>query len=150
MAEKTTPRKKPFSHQQATLTIVFALVACFAFLSYQATLFPMVVTWEGHRYFLLSELFRPEILKSGNFFERFDFYKAPLYPASLRAAFVVFGESADAVISLHLIFRFLSVVLLSACVQRLAGTAAAIWSILLLSLSPVILSYQHTLLAESS
>ena len=142
-AEAVTARRResPIFSRGFGLALVFS----FLFHVLHGVALPLVVPWDGHEYYFLSTLFGAE-----NFEEKFVFVRTPIYPAFLHLAFLLFGVTPAAVIGLNITLHFLAVLLLAHVIRKLAGNTAAILGIVCLSVSPLAITYQHTLLTETA
>ncbi|CEF48530.1 unnamed protein product [uncultured bacterium] len=120
-----------------------ALVAAAIFQILHLFLLPTVISPDGLEYISLSRLFG-----SSQAVEHWSFFRMPLYPLLLRATFASFGENATAAVVPGAILGFAGIWVLASELRRSASPIIGALVIVLLSLYPVLVAYQHTVLTE--
>ena len=123
----------------------YRLAFAFAILFHLAHLIslPILITYDGHLYVDLAD-----VLGTNRFPRDWDFLRTPLFPLALKLSFWLFGKQPLAVIGLQSIFGFLGIWSLSATIKRLGHPLVAAASMVLLTLHPTVVAYEHSLLSE--
>ena len=120
--------------------IVVAVSLTFAY----ALCFPLIVSYDGMEYTRLAY-----VLFSSDFDSQWNFYRTPLFPLALRATFFLGGEQPESALLVTTLFGLAGTLLVGASVRRIAtGTSGAI-VIIILTLYPVLIGYEHLLLSET-
>lgn len=105
---------------------------------------PLAVSYDGFWYVRLAE-----VLGHAEFPEKWDFLRTPLYPLSLKVAFWVLGRHALAAVAVSSLFGLLGIWALGAAVCRITSPKAAAAVVVLLTLYPDLVAYEHCLLSEA-
>jgi hypothetical protein len=121
-----------------------ALWLAFALCMAQAISLPILVTFDGYWYAKLAE-----IVGTARFAAEWDYLRTPLFPILLKLSFWLFGRQPLGVIALQSAFGFGGICLLGATVKRLGRPVEAAIVVLLLSLFPTLVTYEHALLTEA-
>ena len=120
-----------------------ALFLCVVFQVLHMIALPIMITWDGCLYIALSKTLFHE-----NFVKEWDFLRVPLFPLSIKVFFGLFGEHPMSIIFLNSLFGFLGIWMLGSAVEREGYPKASAAAILLMSVYPILVTYQHTLLSD--
>src|SRR5690349_21173795 len=130
--------RNPEFHYRVATMIVVSLTFIYALC------FPLVVSPDGMEYTRLAY-----VLFSHDFVSEWNFYRTPLFPLSLRAAFFLGGQQPESALLVTTLLGLVGTLLLGATVRRIAtGTSGAI-TLLILAVYPVLIGYEHSLLSET-
>lgn len=105
---------------------------------------PVVVSYDGFWYIRLAE-----ILGTEQFSAEWDYLRTPLFPFLLKTAFWVLGRQPLAAIAAASILGFLGIWSLADALKRAGCPRAAAATLVLLTLYPVLVGYEHCVLSES-
>ncbi|MCX6631402.1 MAG: glycosyltransferase family 39 protein [Candidatus Solibacter sp.] len=105
---------------------------------------PVEITYDGLGYIDLSD-----VLGSPRFPADWNQSRTPLLPLSLKIAFLVFGRQAISAILVPALYALAGILLLGASVKRVGGRLAAAGTLVLVSVFPTLVAYQHSVLTES-
>jgi hypothetical protein len=119
---------------------------CFAFLIFvtHVVALPLRVPYDGLGYIDLAD-----VLFSGRFPKNWYPSRTPLFPLSLKASFWLLGRQPHAAILVTSTAALAGILLLGAAVRRLAGESVASLAVILVSMFPVLIVYQHSVLTEA-
>lgn len=101
------------------------------------------INFDGNWYIRLAD-----ILGTKEFAGGWDFLRGPLYPAALKFMFWLCGRQAMSVIGLQACIAFAAIYLLSNRIRSLGLRWEAAISMLLLSLYPTLIVYEHAVFTE--
>jgi len=104
----------------------------------------LLITYDGLGYIDLSD-----VLGSSRFPADWNVTRTPLFPLSLKIAFLMFGRQALTAILVPALYALGGTLLLGASVKRLAGPLAAAVVILAVSAFPTLVAYEHCVLTET-
>jgi hypothetical protein len=104
-----------------------------------------MISWDGYLYVQLAD-----ILGTSQFPSKWDFLRTPLFPLSLKMAFVVGGKNPLSVIVLNTFFGMTGILLIVSVIKQTWGRFSAAIALLLLSFYPTLIVYEHCLLSEVS
>ncbi len=104
--------------------------------------FNNVITYDGHFYHLLSTKVFGDV-------SEWDFIRTPIYPALLRIFSSVFGVGGFGFVLLNTVFILANIFLLFNLMKREEVKPYYYIVLLLISLAPQVLIYQHMLLTEA-
>jgi hypothetical protein len=104
----------------------------------------MVASYDGMGYVHLANL-----IGSPDFTRSWYYLRTPLFPASLRAAFLLGGEQPFTAMLVTAGFGLGGILLAGSSVRRMAGDVAGGSTLILVSAYPVLVTYQHMLLSET-
>src|SRR3954465_3257876 len=105
---------------------------------------PMVASYDGMGYVHLANL-----IGSPDFTRSWYYLRTPLFPASLKAAFLLGGEQPFTAMLVTAGFGLGGILLAGSSVRRMAGDVAGGSTLILVSAYPVLVTYQHMLLSET-
>lgn len=105
---------------------------------------PLEITYDGLGYIDLSD-----VLGSSRFPADWNSTRTPLFPVSLKVAFWVLGRHATTAIFVPAVYALAGILLLGISVRRVAGNLAASTAMVLASLFPTLIAYEHCVLTES-
>jgi 4-amino-4-deoxy-L-arabinose transferase-like glycosyltransferase len=131
---------------QAHAAALYKAAICFAFAVsvIHAVSLPILVTFDGYWYARLAEA-----LGTPRFSGEWDYLRTPLFPALLKCSFWLLGRRALTVIAVQTALGFAGICLLGAALRRLGRTIEAALAIVLLSVFPTLIAYEHALLTET-
>ena len=120
-----------------------ALLICGIFQFIHVVALPIMITYDGSLYIQYSEAFF-----APNFLLNWDFLRTPLFPLLIKVFSTLFGDHPLTMIFLNTSLGFAGTWLLSAAVKREGYPKLAAGVFMLLSLYPIQITYQHTLLSD--
>ena len=123
----------------------FILVLMILFHILHGLVLPIMISWDGYLYVQLAD-----ILGTAQFPSKWDFLRTPLFPLSLKMAFVVGGKNPLPVILLNTFFGLTGILLIVSVIKQSCGPFSATIALLLLSFFPTLIVYEHCLLSEVS
>ena len=136
---RQNPRyRNPEFHYRVAIMVVVSLTFAYALC------FPLIVSYDGMEYTRLAY-----VLFSPDFASDWNFYRTPLFPVSLRAAFFLGGEQPESVLLVTTLFGLAGTLLVGATVRRIATGTSGAMALLLLAVYPVLIGYEHLLLSET-
>lgn len=122
-----------------------ALAFCALFHAAHALTLPILVTYDGSEYVRLADvLFSPRLM------EEYCFRRPPIYPLALKASFLAFGRQPLSAQVPNLILGFGGIALLALSLRRMGRPVLGALCALVMTLDPVLISYEHALLTEAS
>jgi ubiquinone/menaquinone biosynthesis C-methylase UbiE len=121
-----------------------SLIAAAAFTLLHALHLPLVVTYDGHLYVELADVFG-----TARYPEDWDFLRTPLYPVCLKIAFALFGRKPIAAIAVGAVLGFAGLWLLASALYRAGHRPAACALPIVGALYPLLVAYEHCLLTET-
>jgi len=135
-----------FNKLRSSETLIYRAATAFVVLFWLAhvVLLPVVITYDSFGYIDMAE-----VLGSSRFPRDWIGIRVPLFPLSLKFAFWIFGRHAITAILVPAGYTLAGILLLGASVKRVAGKFAAAGAMVLISLSPTLISYQHSVLTET-
>lgn len=120
-----------------------AFIACAIFQLIHIAALPIFVTFDGSLYIQLSDtLFSP------NFIKDWDFLRVPLFPFLIKVFSILFGQHPLSMILLNSLLGFCGSWMLASAVKREGFPRLGAATLLILSLYPILITYQHTLLSD--
>jgi hypothetical protein len=122
------------------VAIIIAVSLTFAY----ALCFPLIVSYDGMEYTRLAY-----VLFSPDFASEWNFYRTPLFPLALRAAFFLGGEQPESALLVTTLFGLAGTLLIGAAVRRIATGTSGAMALLILTVYPVLIGYEHLLLSET-
>jgi 4-amino-4-deoxy-L-arabinose transferase-like glycosyltransferase len=125
-------------------TYLIALFTSAIFQVVHLVFLPLVISPDGLEYVSLSR-----VLGSSEFLTHWGFFRMPLYPWLLRATFSAFGQNAITALIPGTALGFLGIWVLAFEVRRSAGPLFGAAVLVVLSIYPVLVAYQHTVLTEA-
>jgi hypothetical protein len=136
---RQNPRyRNPEFHYRVAIIVAVSLTFAYALC------FPLIVSYDGMEYTRLAY-----VLFSPDFASEWNFYRTPLFPLGLRAAFFLGGEQPESALLVTTLFGLAGTLLIGATVRRIAtGTSGAL-ALLILAVYPVLIGYEHLLLSET-
>ena len=120
--------------------VVFALGIVLA----HVLAFPIGITYDGHVYLDLAD-----VVGSGRFPRDWDPARTPLFPLALKVSFCVFGRQPLAAIFVTSVAGLVGVLVTGNLASRLGGKTGGALVLVLLSLNPMLVSYEHFVLSET-
>ena len=105
---------------------------------------PMVITYDGLEYTDMAQ-----ILGSNRFPHDWYTNRTPLFPLALKVSLWMFGGQPLAPIVLGSTVGVIGILALGSVVRRMAGALAAAACVVLVSLSPTLVTYEHAVLTEA-
>lgn len=105
---------------------------------------PMSISYDGFLYIDLAD-----VLFSPRFPADWHVARTPLYPLALKFAFWLFGRNAMAVIAVSTAMGLGAILVLGGAVRRVAGEIPAAITLVLVSLMPTLVTYEHFALTET-
>jgi hypothetical protein len=121
------------------------LVSVILFHILHGLVLPLMISWDGYLYVQLAD-----ILGTSQFPSKWDFLRTPLFPLSLKMAFVIGGKNPLSVILLNTFYGLVGICLIVSVIKKTWGLFPATVALLLLSLYPALIVYEHCLLSEVS
>lgn len=103
-----------------------------------------IASYDGMEYVHLANL-----IGTPSFTQSWNYLRTPLFPASLKAAFLLGGEQPMAAMLVTAGFGLAGVLLIGSVVSRIAGYAAGGVTLILLTIYPTLVTYEHMLLSET-
>jgi Dolichyl-phosphate-mannose-protein mannosyltransferase len=122
------------------VAIAFSCLMCIAHM----ISLPLGITYDGHVYIDLAN-----ILGSPRFPADWNIARTPLLPLTLKLSFWVFGRQPLAAIFVPSAVALIGILAIGATVKRIGGPTAGAATLVLLSLSPTLVAYQHFVLTET-
>ena len=129
-----------FKHGIYRLSLLFAVT----FAALHLIALPITVTYDGFHYIDLAD-----VLGSSRFPEDWYRTRTPLFPLMLKCAFWLVGRQPLAAAFVSTAMGTAAILLLGSVARRLAGEWTASVVILVLTLNPTIVGYQHAVLTEA-
>ena len=105
---------------------------------------PLSISYDGFQYIDLAD-----VLFSPRFPADWHPFRTPLYPLALKLSFWLLGRHALAVIAVTTAMGLGGILVLGAAVRRVAGDVPAALSLVLTSIMPTLVTYQHFALTEA-
>ena len=105
---------------------------------------PILITYDGHEYLQLGELFG-----SDTFWQVWNPLRTPGFPLALQISLSLLGRNALAAQAVPLAFGAFGCLLIADAVRRVAGEWAAAAALLVLRLYPTLVAYEHMVLTET-
>jgi hypothetical protein len=125
-------------------TFWLALAFCIAMAFVHLISLPIVVTYDGLGYIDMAD-----VLGSARFPRDWLENRTPLYPALLKISFWLFGRQPLAAMFVGTSMAAAGIVILGFAIRRIAGSTAAAALMVLLSLFPTLIAYEHCILTEA-
>jgi len=123
--------------------LVFACVASFCFQILHLWLVPIIITYDGFEYIRYADL-----LGTARFHTEYYISRPPLYPALLRVSMELFGRNVYGVLLPGLILGNIGLLLIAVLLRRYERPLLSIFVLILTTLAPEFIAYQHTPLTE--
>ena len=105
---------------------------------------PIGITYDGHVYLDLAD-----VVGSSRFPRDWNLARTPLFPLALKISFGVFGRQPLAAIFVTSIAGLAGVLITGNLASRLSGKTGGALVLILLSLNPMLVSYEHFVLSET-
>lgn len=105
---------------------------------------PIGITYDGHVYLDLAD-----VVGSSRFPRDWNLARAPLFPLALKISFSVFGRQPLAAIFVTSVAGLAGVLMTGALASHLSGKTGGALVLILLSLNPMLVSYEHFVLSET-
>jgi 4-amino-4-deoxy-L-arabinose transferase-like glycosyltransferase len=108
------------------------------------TALPVGITYDGHIYIDLAN-----VLWSKRFPQDWFFARTPLYPCALKLSFWLFGKQPLSVVLVSSIAGLIGILAVGSAIKREAGPVSGLITLVLLSLFPTLVAYEHFALTEA-
>ena len=135
LVDRTLLRRRIFAG-----AIIFSCLMCIAHM----ISLPLGISYDGHVYIDLAD-----VLGSPRFPADWNIARTPLFPLALKLSFWAFGRQPMAAIFVPSAIALIGILALGATVKRITGPVAGAVTLVLLSLFPTLVAYQHFVLTET-
>ncbi|MDB6148432.1 MAG: hypothetical protein JWO45_2096, partial [Spartobacteria bacterium] len=122
----------------------WALLACAILSLLHLIALPFVVSWDGYIYIDLADM-----LGHARAAADWDYLRPPLFPLLMKLIFKLTGRQALSVIMLNTSLGFFGSWLMGSTLKRLGHPVAAGCALLLITLFPLLVAYEHSMLSET-